>query len=190
MAMRAICSLCLFAIAFSSVADELLWDKLRQEANMVVLMRNTESSGNQDGAGMLVWDASGRCEGESTLTTEGRSQARKIGLSFAKRGIRPMVISSPMCRCTETAQLAFGQYLTDPDLRQRPVSDPTGQETFQGRAEALLKQHRGEVPIVFVNHRPNIDSLTMELLGIGELLVGAISADGEVEVLGRIRVDP
>jgi broad specificity phosphatase PhoE len=190
MFMRVICSLCLLALAFSSVADDLLWDKLRQEANMVVLMRNTESSGNRDGAGMLVWDASGRCEGESTLTTEGRTQARKIGLSFAKRGIRPKVISSPMCRCTETAQLAFGHYLTDPDLRQRPASDPIGQETFQGRAEELLKQHRGEIPVVFVNHRPNIDALAMELLGTGELLVGAISADGEVEVFGKIRVDP
>ena len=188
--MRVICSLCLLALAFSSVADDLLWDKLRQEANMVVLMRNTDSSGNRDGAGMLVWDASGRCEGESTLTREGRSRARKIGSSFAQRGIRPKVISSPMCRCSETAQLAFGHYLTDPDLRQRPVSDPIGQETFQDRAEALLKQHRGEVPVVFVNHRPNIDSLTMELLGDGELLVGVISEDGEIEVLGRIRVDP
>jgi len=30
----------------------------------------------------------------------------------------------------------------------------------------------------------------MELLSIGELLVGGVSDDGEVEVFGKIRVDP
>lgn len=139
---------------------------------------------------MLVWDASGRCEGESTLTVEGKAHARAIGSSFAKRGIQPKVISSPMCRCTQTAQLAFGQYLTDPDLRQRPASDSAGAAVFQARARELLKQHRGKAPVVFVNHRPNIDLLTMELLRIGELLVGGISDDGEVEVFGTIRIDP
>ena len=188
--MRAIWLLCLSSITFSSVADEWLWEKLGQEANMVVLMRNAESDGNRSGAKMLIWDASGRCEGESTLTAEGKAQAKRIGLLFATRGIRPKVISSPMCRCTETAQLAFGQYLTDPDLRQRPASDSIGQEAFQAKARELLKEHKGEVPIVFVNHRPNIDALTMELLGIGELLVGGISEDGEVEVFGKIRGGP
>ena len=42
---------------------------------------------------------------------------------------------------------------------------------------------------MFVNHRPNIDLLTMELINIGDLLVGSISEAGEIEVLGTIRVD-
>ena len=188
--MRVVCLLYLAVLNSSAFADELLWQRLKQESNMVVLVRNSESGGNRDGASMLVWDASGRCEGESTLTVEGKAHARAIGSSFAKRGIQPKVISSPMCRCTQTAQLAFGQYLTDPDLRQRPASDSAGAAVFQARARELLKQHRGKAPVVFVNHRPNIDLLTMELLRIGELLVGGISDDGEVEVFGTIRIDP
>jgi hypothetical protein len=65
-----------------------------------------------------------------------------------------------------------------------------GQETFQASASALLRRHRGKTPIVFVNHRPNIDSLTMELISIDELLIGRVTADGEVEVLGIIRIKP
>ena len=80
--------------------------------------------------------------------------------------------------------------MTDPDLRQGSASDPAGLKAFQARARELLRQHRGQTPIVFVNHRPNIDALTMELLGIGDLLVGRISEDGEVEVFGTIQVDP
>ena len=132
-----------------------------------------------------AWDASGKCEGESTLTAEGKSQAKRIGVAFAEHGIRPTVISSPMCRCTETAQIAFGKYSTDPDLRQKPTADALGQEMFQARASELLRQNRGNAPIVFVNHRPNIDSLTMELIDIGELLIGSVTEDGEVEVIGK-----
>jgi hypothetical protein len=42
---------------------------------------------------------------------------------------------------------------------------------------------------VFVNHRPNIDAMTMELIQIGELLVGSITEDGEIEVRGKIRLE-
>jgi hypothetical protein len=95
-----------------------------------------------------------------------------------------------MCRCTETAQIAFGQYVTDPDLRQKPAGDIYGQEVFQAKASALLSKYRGNTPIVFVNHRPNIDSLTMELINIGDLLIGSVTENGEVEIVGKIRVKP
>jgi len=188
--MRLLWMLSLSLILSSAGADELLWQKLQQDPNMIVLMRNSESNGNRDGAHMLVWDASGNCKGESTLTDEGKAHAQKIGAAFTKFGVKPIVISSPMCRCTETAVIAFGDYLTDPDLRQRSVEDAQGQESFQARARALLGRHRGRTPIVFVNHRPNIDSLTLELLNVGDLLVGTVTESGEVEVAGRIRVGP
>jgi len=176
-------------LTFTAVADDLLWGRLQRDPNMVVLMRNAESSGNKGGANMLVWDASGSCAGESTLTGEGKEQAKRIGDAFAKHGIRPVVISSPMCRCSETSRIAFGEYLTDPDLRQAASGDIQGQEQFQTTALALLGKYRGKTPVVFVNHRPNIDTLTMELIDIGDLLVGSVSDTGEIEVLGTIRVE-
>jgi phosphohistidine phosphatase SixA len=124
------------------------------------------------------------------LTADGKAQARMIGAAFAEHGIKPKVISSPMCRCTETAQIAFGEYITDPDLRQKPAEDVHGQEVFQVKARALLSKHRGNTPIDFVNHRPNIDSLTMELINIGDLLIGSVTENGEVEIVGKIRVKP
>jgi phosphohistidine phosphatase SixA len=183
-----ICSLSL--AASRAVADDLLWEKLLRDPNMVVLMRNSESSGNRDGANMLVWDASGNCGDESTLTGEGKAHAKKIGAAFAKYGIKPLVISSPMCRCSETSQIAFGEYLTDPDLRQTAGGDTQEREIFQAKAGALFRQYRGKSPIVFVNHRLNIDSLTMELINIGDLLIGSVTETGEIEVLGKIRVEP
>ncbi|MEJ2454515.1 MAG: histidine phosphatase family protein [Candidatus Thiodiazotropha sp.] len=177
-------------LTFTAAADAVLWKKLQQDPNMVVLMRNSESSGNRDGANMLTWDASGNCQGESTLTEVGKAQAKRIGEAFAKHDIKPIVISSPMCRCRETAQIAFGDYLTDADLRQKAGSDEVGQEVFLETAANLLSRYRGERPIVFVNHRPNINALTMELIPIGDLLIGSVSKSGEIDVLGRIRIEP
>lgn len=171
-------------------ADESLWRKLKQDPNMIVLMRNVESSGNRDGINMLNWDATGKCNGESTLTHEGKVHAKKIGAEFMKHGIKPKVISSPMCRCTETAEIAFGEYVTDPELRQQSPEDTHYQDSFQAKAVELLSMYRGNIPIAFVNHRPNIDSLTMELMEIGELLIGTVAEDGEIEILGKIRVKP
>jgi broad specificity phosphatase PhoE len=187
--MRCMLVFLLSMLAFAALADDQLWGRLQRDPNMVALMRNAESTGNQDGASMLVWDVSGNCAGESTLTEEGKAHAKRIGDAFAEHGIRPVVISSPMCRCSETSRIAFGEYLADPDLRQSASGDIQGQEQFQARARALLGEYRGKAPIVFVNHRPNIDSLTMELINIGDLLVGRVSTTGEIEVLGTIRIE-
>ena len=188
--MRIIWLLSLSLIITSVSADKSLWQKLKQDPNMIVLMRNAESSGNRDGINMLSWDATGKCTGESTLTDEGKAHAKKIGAAFTKHGIKPIVISSPMCRCSETAEIAFGEYLTDPELRQKSPEDIPGQDAYQAKANELLRMHRGGTPIVFVNHRPNIDSLTLELIEIGDLLIGTVNEDGEVELLGKIRIDP
>lgn len=190
MRMRITWLLSLLLIISSVDADESLWQKLKQDSNMVVLMRNAESSGNRDGINMLSWDTSGNCNGESTLTDEGKLHAKKIGAAFSKHGIEPKAISSPMCRCTETADIAFGEYITDPELRQKSPEDTHGQDSFQAKASELLSTHRGSTPIAFVNHRPNIDSLTMELIEIGELLIGTVTEDGEIEIVGKIRVAP
>lgn len=171
-------------------ADPSLWQRLVQDPNMIVLVRNAESSGNRDGANMLAWDKSGQCQGESLLTTEGRAQARTLGEAFSRRGISPVVVSSPMCRCTETARIAFGSYMTDPGLRQRAITDEEGQADFQSITANLLRDHRGSKPIVFINHRPNIDMLTMELIDIGELVVGTVTEEGDIEVFGVIQLKP
>src|SRR6059058_4224380 len=65
-------------------ANDLLWEKLKTEADLVVLMRHTQPAGGNP----LAWDESGSCKGESMLTVEGKAHARKIGEAFAKRGLQ------------------------------------------------------------------------------------------------------
>ena len=166
-------------------ANELLWEKLRIEPNLVVLMRHTQPAGGNP----LAWDASGNCKGESMLTAEGKAHARKIGEEFAKHGIKPTVISSPMCRCRDTARIAFGEEgVTDAALREIASADPERTNAFERRAQSLFRTYRTSSPVVFVSHRPNIDLLSLELIGEGELLVARANAKGELDVLGKIDV--
>src|SRR5690349_1062671 len=95
--------------------DDALWKRLKSEGSLVVLMRHAQPGGGNP----LLWDESGNCAGESMLTDDGKAHARRIGEAFASRGIRPSVISSPMCRCRDTARIAFGDALvTDGALRE------------------------------------------------------------------------
>ena len=168
-------------------ANDLLWLKLKTEADLVVLMRHTQPAGGNP----LTWDESGSCKGESMLTAQGKSHARKIGEEFAKRGIKITVISSPMCRCRETARIAFGQeVVTDAALREIASADPERTNVFERKAQSLIASHRGSSPVVFVSHRPNIDLLSLELIDEGELLVARANETGELTVLGKIQVQP
>src|SRR5258706_642374 len=115
-------------------ANDLLWQKLRTEADLVVLMRHTQPAGGNP----LTWDESGSCKGESMLTAEGKAHARKIGEAFASHGIKPSVISSPMCRCRDTARIAFGEALvTDAALREIATADRDRTSAFERKPQPL-----------------------------------------------------
>lgn len=168
-------------------ANDALWRQLATEPNLVVLMRHTHATGGNP----VTWDDKGGCAGESMLTPEGRTLAKKIGEAFAQRNIKPTVISSPMCRCRETAGIAFGgPVTTDPDLREIATADPRRTAVFERKAQSLIASHRGASPLIFVSHRPNIDLLSLELIDEGVLLVARASASGEVTVLGTITFPP
>ena len=185
--MRLAVCLLLHLLALPAWADDRLWQRLAAEPNMVVLMRHAHAAGG-DGQ---TWDESGNCTGESMLTPDGIALARRIGAAFAARGIRPVVVSSPMCRCRDTARIAFGSgFATDPALREIASADAGQADRFERAAQLLIARARGAAPVVFVSHRPNIDRLTLELVANGELLVGRVNARGEVDVLGRIELRP
>lgn len=170
-------------LATSAWADAALWARLKAEPNLMVLMRHADTGrGNP-----LHWDESGNCRGEVPLSARGRDQAKKIGELFAAKGIAPAVISSPMCRCRETAQLAFGDRMaTDPLLREIATADEARAQAFERKAQEMIAAQRGKAPVVFVSHQPNIERLTLESIDKAEAVVARANEKGEVEVLGRM----
>jgi len=169
-------------------ADEPLWIKLRSEPDLVVFMRHTHSTGGNP----LTWDETGNCRGEVVLSAKGKAHAKKIGDAFVQHGVKlSRLISSPMCRCRETAQIAFGgNYVTDAALREIASADPERIAAYEKTAVSLIMKHLGNTPVVFVSHQPNINLLTMELIAEGDLLIGRANQTGEIDVVGKMRIEP
>jgi hypothetical protein len=43
---------------------------------------------------------------------------------------------------------------------------------------------------VFITHRPNVHLLTVELIDIEDLLVDRLRDKGEIDAMGKIRIEP
>ncbi|MBI2202566.1 MAG: histidine phosphatase family protein [Candidatus Rokubacteria bacterium] len=100
------------------------------------------------------------CSTQRNLDERGRAQASRLGEAFRQRGIEVgRVLSSPRCRCLDTARLAFGRVepwnvlqgaLRDADLRRRLTA--TIQQT--------IAAHRDGPPLVLVTHGSVVSDLT------------------------------
>lgn len=166
-------------------ADEALWQIARNEPNIVLVLRHTEVA-RQRGQSPITYDASGQCQGEFMLSARGREAAAQIGRLFKERGIDPHVVSSAMCRCRDTAMLAFGRAELDPALRESSSGNQQRFREFLDASTRWILRYRGARALLMVLHTPNIDSLTGEQPEEPEMLVTRSTDKGELDVLGRI----
>lgn len=104
--------------ATAAAADRLpglspVLDELRK-GGLVIYFRHgsTEQGGAKDETADLA-----KCETQRNLSAAGREQATQIGAAFRTLQI-PVgtVLTSPFCRCKDTAKLAFGRFTVDNDL--------------------------------------------------------------------------
>ncbi|MBL0420610.1 histidine phosphatase family protein [Ramlibacter sp. AW1] len=164
-------------------ADEASLWRLLQGGGQVVLLRHAATPpGAGDPPGFVL----GECRTQRNLSDEGRRDARRLGQLLRARGI-PMerVLSSPWCRCLETARLAFGR---------EPVVEPALGNVF-GRPERVSGQvaelrrlitGAGGGNVFMVTHGSTISALTGVLPDQGEMVVLSPQAGGDFQVAGRL----
>jgi phosphohistidine phosphatase SixA len=180
---RLLACLMLVVAQYASAADD-LW-KLLESGGRVVLIRHTITTpGVGDPPGMRLDD----CSTQRNLTDDGRRHARVIGEAFRARRIAvDHVLSSPWCRCVETARLAFGRA----DVSQ-PLSNLFGHsENARLQVEgmrALVSGHGGKGNLVLVSHGSTIAALTGISPDTGEMVIVTRRPDGAFDVNGRLAV--
>jgi len=98
------------------------------------------------------------CGNQRNLSDEGRIKLKSIAAAITRFSI-PIteVVSSPYCRCKDTAQQVFGKYRIDLDLRfsishNKDESEDLGQRL---RAKILQADTTGG-NVVFVGHSSNL----------------------------------
>lgn len=144
-------------------------EALLRAGGAVVMLRHALAPGTFDPPGFRLGD----CRTQRNLSDEGRAQARRIGAWFAARGLKPAAVrSSPWCRCTETAQLAFGSAEVWPALGS-PVgsTETTNAEHLKALRDGLARVAAAGGFEVWVSHAFVQSALAGSSTGSGEALL-------------------
>lgn len=160
-----------------------VWDALRAPGSVVVL-RHSRVPGASDPPGATLDD----CSTQRNLDEDGRAQARRIGEAFRKQGIDVgAVLSSPRCRCLDTARLAFGRAQVWGSLQGSLDGEARRREVVEIRK--AIAEHRGGAPLVLVTHGNVIADLAGPRVPMGSLVVLRRSPDGRHTVAGQLHVN-
>lgn len=172
------------APAAPAAADEALWRLLAGGGQVVLLRHATTEPGIGDPPGFRLGD----CATQRNLAESGRAEARRIGAAFAARRIPvERVLSSPWCRCLETARLAFGSAEPWPPLGNL-YGRPERRDAQVREMRALVGQPRAGGNLVLVSHGSTISALTGVSPGTAEIVVVTPGGDGRFAVAGRLTV--
>ena len=176
-------SLVMAFFAHSARADENAW-KLIQGGGQVLFIRHaTTTPGAGDPPGFRLEE----CSTQRNLSEAGRAEAKRLGDALRARKV-PIgeILSSPWCRCHETARLAFGRDATT----WRPLSNLFGRheaaEAQVREMRARIGSYRGKDNLVMVSH----GSTALPLSGVSpqqaEILVLTPLGGDKFRVAGRI----
>ena len=167
----------------SAQATDAVWDAMRSPGSVVVL-RHSYAPGGFDPPDVRLDD----CSTQRNLDEQGRAQAVRVGDAFKRNGIEVgKILSSPRCRCMDTARLAFGRVeawnvlqgsLNDENLRTRLVT----------QIKDVIAAHRDGPPLVLVTHGSVVSELTGSNIRMGAFVVLRRGADGRHTVAGDLYI--
>jgi Histidine phosphatase superfamily (branch 1) len=160
-------------------------EALIRAGGLVVAFRHALAPGTFDPPEFRLGD----CGTQRNLNDEGRAQARRIGAWFRARGLQPArVLSSPWCRCVDTATLAFSAAQPVAALGSpRGASESTNAQSL-GELRHLLAMasaRRGQFE-VWVTHMFVLSDLVGQGSQSGEGLLLRADGGGQPQVLARL----
>lgn len=148
-------------------ADDKLWSLLKAGGQVVLIRHTITTPGAGDPPGMRLDE----CGTQRNLTDAGRRHARRVGEEFRARGVPvARVLSSPWCRCLETARLAFGSTETSSALSNL-FGRNENRERQVREMRTLVSGHAGKGNLVLVTHGSTISALTGVSPGTGEMVI-------------------
>jgi phosphohistidine phosphatase SixA len=171
----------IFVFAFmaaSAMASELA-DKLKLP-NYALLVRHALAPGIGDPAGYSLND----CSTQRNLDRQGKQQATRTGKWLQSQDIQnAMVLTSPWCRCKDTANLlGYGQSEVEPAIgsffeASQQAADYT--QRLQKRL-AQLGPTKGDKALILVTHHVNILDYMGSNVGSGDMVLVQFDAHGKL----------
>lgn len=159
-----------------------MWALLRNGGQVVLIRHAVTDPGVGDPPGFRLDD----CRTQRNLSPAGREGARRLGEAFRMQRIPvAQVLSSPWCRCLDTARIAFGQARADPMLGNL-FTHGENSVRQQAQFQALARTPPADGNLILVTHGATIAAFTGISPGTGEVVIGTFDADGRFRVAGRI----
>ena len=169
--------------AHAAAAEADAWSLL-QRGGQVVLMRHALTTpGAGDPPGMRLDD----CSTQRNLSDEGRQHARAVGVALREHKVPvERVLTSPWCRCIETARLVFGES-GDVSRALENLFGRHDKEASQVAAlRALATGWRGKGNLFLVTHGATIRALTGVSPQTTEMVIVTPREGGTLAVAGRL----
>ena len=172
-----VCLGALGPVAFAQASE--LADQLRQPG-YALLMRHALAPGVGDPAGFSLAD----CVSQRNLDSEGRAQAVRTGAWLRQQGVvAAQVLSSPWCRCKDTAALlGIGDVVIEPSLSSF-FDTPQRADVFTEKLQVRLaqaSQSNSNRALVLVTHHVNIRDYMGENVGSGDMVLVHFDAKGKL----------
>lgn len=177
--------LVLAAAADAANGEDPLWALLRAGGQVVLVRHAGTEPGVGDPPGFRLDD----CGTQRNLSEVGRREAQRLGESLRAHGVPvATVLTSPWCRCRETARLAFG--------REGRVVPALGNLFGRPREEApqLMQLRRLVQPpaagnTFMVTHGSTVYAFTGISPDTTEMVVLTPERDGAFRVAGRLPLE-
>ncbi|WP_157979428.1 histidine phosphatase family protein [Rhodoferax ferrireducens] len=167
-----------------ALADEAaLWSLLQGGGQVVLIRHALTTAGVGDPPGMTLAD----CNTQRNLNEEGRAQARQLGVAWHARGVAVgRLLSSPWCRCVETARLAFGQTPELASALGNLFDHPERVARQLTELTPLVSQTPARGNTVLMSHGSTIQALTGISPATAEMVVLTPQGSGGFTVAGRL----
>lgn len=145
----------------------------------VLMMRHADAPGFGDPPGYQL----SQCSSQRNLGELGKKQSEIIGQWLKNQGITTArVLSSPWCRCLDTANLLnLGSVTSAPELGS--FFDDMSLEKQQTRnLEKLIKSKLAsgsKTPLILVTHHVNIQAYTGRVVNVGDMVLVKVNQNGQ-----------
>lgn len=139
------------------IKKELLIKRL-QQGGMVVYIRHAATDRSQEDQHPVDLE---KCETQRNLSELGRKQSDEIGRAF-KRLTIPIseVLTSPFCRCKETAELAFNKYVINENLYFAVALNKEKREAQTKVLQRMISEVPESGNRIIVSHTGNLREAT------------------------------
>jgi phosphohistidine phosphatase SixA len=181
-AARALALLFLVLTGVARADEAAAWAALRQ-GGVVALMRHGDAPGVGDPPAWRLDD----CATQRNLGEQGRAEARAVGARLREERIAvARVVSSPWCRCLDTARLVdVGPVQIEPTFANAFILRDR-RESLRAGGRAVIAAWRGPGVLLVVTHGENIHALTGRSPATAEIVVVAAGGDGALREIGAL----